>query len=114
MDELCSGCRYPFQLCKCDPDMDYGVSQDIKQTEGKVPLGNLLDFKHALQQVSKVREFGNKKYPDKHSYKEIPTPLLLDACMRHLFNEGLDEESGVHHIYHAIVNLLMIAEKDNL
>lgn len=111
---VCGTCKYEINVCKCREDMDYGISQDIKQTEGKVPLGNLLDFKHALQQVSKVREFGNKKYPDNHSYKEIPTPLLLDACMRHLFNEGNDEETGVSHYASAIVNLLMIIEKDKL
>ena len=114
MSKVCGICGYPDNVCKCNADADYGFNQEIKQTIGKVPLGNLLDFKHALEQVSKVRAFGNNKYPNKHSYKEIPTPLLMDATFRHLFNDGLDDESGVHHIYHAVVNLLMIAEKDRL
>lgn len=119
MDELCGVCRYPIPLCKC---VDLGewmkdnntVSEDIKQSKGKTPLGNLLHFKHALEQVSKVREFGNKKYPDANSYKSIPTEMLLDATFRHLFKDGKDDESGIDHIYHAVVNLLMIAEKERL
>ena len=114
MSKVCGICGYPDNVCKCDADTDYGFNQEIKQTIGKTPMGNLLDFSHALEQVSKVRAFGGSKYPDKHSYKEIPTPLLIDATFRHLFNDGLDDESGLHHIYHAIVDLLMIAEKDKL
>jgi hypothetical protein len=129
---ICNICRYEPCSCKTElPEIikcsdgryysnknlmnrDTDEDQSIKQTVGKIPMGNLLDFKHALEQVSKVRAFGNNKYPNKHSYKEIPSPLLIDATFRHLWNSGLDDESGVHHIYHAIVNLLMIAEKDRL
>ena len=114
MSKVCGICGYPDNVCKCSTDTDYGFNQEIKQTIGKVPMGNLLDFKHALEQVSKVRAFGNKKYPDKESYKEIPTHMLIDATMRHLFSEGNDEETGVSHYASAIMNLLMIIEKDKL
>ena len=90
------------------------IDQLIKQTEGKIPLGNLLDFKNGLRQVSKVREFGNNKYPNKHSYKDIPEHLLIDATIRHLFadcDEDIDKESKESHLAHAVVNLLMILEQ---
>ena len=90
------------------------IDQSIKQTEGKIPLGNLLDFRSALEQVSKVREYGNSKYPDKYSYIDVPEHLLLDATIRHLFadcDEEFDIESKQSHIAHAIVNLLMILEQ---
>lgn len=114
---ICSLCMYPKELCKCENTIEETSDtppEEVKESNGKIPLGNLLHFTHALNQVSRVREFGNVKYPDVNSYKQIPTEMLIDATLRHLFKDGNDEESGVNHIAHAVVNLLMILEKDKL
>lgn len=94
--------------------MNKEITKDIKDFKGKTPLSNLLDFKKSLKEVSGVREFGNTKYPDKESYKQIPNDLLFDATLRHIFeciDNEFDKESGRHHLAHAVVNLLMIMEK---
>jgi len=88
--------------------------QEYKQTIGKVPLSNLLHFRNALEEVSRVREFGNIKYPDPLSYKKVPNGLLTDALIRHLFeavDEDNAEDSDCDHLAHLIVNALMILEK---
>ena len=106
-DGLCDICKYPFRLCKCDPDMDYGISQDIKQTHGKAPLGNLLEFTLALEEVVRVREYGKKKYPNAESWRQVPIEEIDHAVMRHMFNTNIkDAESEFSHAAHIIVNLL--------
>jgi hypothetical protein len=89
------------------------IDQNIKQTIGKVPLENLLMFKNALMEVSKVREYGLVKYPDPLSYKKSPEGLLKGALMRHLFDnedEERAEDSDCYHLAHLICNGLMMLE----
>lgn len=90
------------------------VTEDIKQHEGKAQLSNLLHFPNALKEISKVRAYGQVKYPDPTSYKKIPNALLTDALMRHLFDEvegNKDLESGCEHLAHLVVNAMMLLEK---
>lgn len=119
MDELCSLCRYPKQLCKCEVDLgewmsdNNTVSQDIKQTEGKAPLGNLLEFNLALEEVVRVREYGKSKYPNTKSWREVPENELDNAILRHMFNPNrLDDETELHHTAHMIVNLLFKLQQE--
>jgi len=89
------------------------IDQSIKQTIGKVPLENLLMFKNALTEVSKVREFGLVKYPDPTSYKKSPEGSLKGALMRHLFegeDDDLADDSQCFHLAHLICNGLMLLE----
>ena len=89
------------------------IDQSIKQTIGKVPLENLLMFKNALIEVSKVREYGLVKYPDPFSYKKTPEGLLKGALMRHLFegeDDDLADDSECFHLAHLICNGLMLLE----
>lgn len=89
------------------------IDQSIKQTIGKVPLENLLMFKNALIEVSKVREFGLVKYPDPLSYKKSPEGLLKGALMRHLFDdedEDFASDSDCYHLAHLLANGLMLLE----
>ncbi len=90
------------------------IDEKIKQHKGKAPLSNLLHFRNALTEVSKVREYGLKKYQDPESYKQVPNALLTDALLRHLFAEvdnSKDDESGCEHLAHLICNALMVLEK---
>lgn len=90
------------------------IPQSIKQHEGKIPLSNLLHFRNALREISKVREFGLKKYPDAESFKQVPNAMLTDALMRNLFDEvdnNIDEESGCEHLAHLAWNAIALLEK---
>lgn len=90
------------------------IPESIEQHEGKPQLSNLLYFRNALTEISKVREFGMTKYPDPESYKKIPNSMLTDALMRHLFNEvdeSIDEESNCEHLAHLALNAIFLLEK---
>ena len=112
-DSICEVCRYPQSICKCE-EYEIGVKdQRIKQTIGKAPLGNLLEFNLALEEVSRVRQYGRVKYPDAKSWRQVDTDDLESAILRHMFNKDTkDSETGYSHKAHMIVNLLFILQKE--
>ena len=72
-------------------------------------------FSWALEAVARVKEFGANKYDDdnwRHGGK--PDAEYLDSMDRHLNaflnGEDYDEDSGCHHIGHAIWNLCALME----
>ena len=89
------------------------VDQKIKQTVGKPPLGNLLEFNLALEEVVRVREYGKRKYPDATSWRQVPEEELDNALLRHIFNPNKkDAETGYSHTAHTIMNLLFKLQKE--
>ena len=113
MSKVCGICGYPDNVCKCSADADYGFNQEIKQTIGKVPLGNLMEFSLALEEVSRVREYGKKKYPLAESWRRVPDEDLDSAILRHMFNKNIkDDETGYSHKAHMIVNLMFELQKE--
>lgn len=112
-DDMIDNTEYSIRFSKSsEPTQEY--ADYIKQMDGKIPLQLLRHFPFALSQVVKVREFGNKKYPNILSYKKLDEQTLIGATLRHImkdYENELDEESGEYHIAHAVVNLLMILEK---
>ena len=112
-ETICNVCGYPLDICKCNEDSDYGFNQDIKQTIGKVPLGNLMEFSLALEEVSRVREYGKKKYPLAESWRQVPDDYLDSAILRHMFNKNIkDDETGYSHKAHMAVNILFQLQKE--
>ena len=114
---VCDVCGYPNSICKCEelPDIIKcdGKDQTIKQTNGKAPLSNLLEFSLALEEVSRVREYGKKKYPDGSSWRLVPNEDLDSAILRHMINKNIkDDETGLSHKAHMIVNLLFELQKE--
>ena len=94
-------------VIKCD-----GKDQKIKQTLGKPPLGHLLEFNLALEEVCRVREFGKQKY-DPVTWRQVPDNELDNAILRHMFNPSKkDDESGYSHTAHMIQNLLFKLQKE--
>ena len=94
-------------VIKCD-----GKDQKIKQTLGKPPLGHLLEFNLALEEVCRVREFGKQKY-DPVTWRQVPNDDLDSAILRHIFNgDTKDAETGLSHKAHAIQNLLFELQKE--
>ena len=92
---------------------DSHKDQNIKQTIGKVPLSNLMEFSLALEEVSRVREYGKKKYPLAESWRQVPDEDLDSAILRHMFNKNIkDDETGYSHKAHMIANLMFELQKE--
>ena len=127
----CNICRHEPCLCKTElPEIikcsdgryyrnkyfmnrDTDKDQNIKQTIGKVPLGNLMEFSLALEEVSRVREYGKKKYPLAESWRQVPDEDLDSAILRHMFNKNIkDDETGYSHKAHMAVNILFELQKE--
>lgn len=68
---------------------------------------------HLLYGAAKVFVFGMKKYAEWNWTKGSNWSSAFDSLLRHLLKwwycgEDLDEESGLHHLDHAMCNLLFL------
>ncbi len=81
--------------------------QGIKHDNGKPDMSMI--SKDLLEQLAKVRMFGEKKYARDNWKKGFKYSRSIAAAMRHIaaFNDGenLDPESGLPHIAHAMACL---------
>lgn len=88
-------------------------NQDIKQDKDK--WNPSLGFPTLMIVSSKIKEWGNTKYPN-DSWKEVEPRRYFNAALRHLMymvkhgTASLDNESGMPHLYHAIWNLGAMTE----
>ncbi len=89
------------------------MSEKIKDTKGKPPLGHVLQCGSALSIASEVMKYGDSKYYP-GSWRKVAKNDFFDAAIRHLTlikqGEIIDKESQLPHIGHAICNLLYIGE----
>jgi hypothetical protein len=81
-----------------------------KFDNNKPPLGQLpLDV---LEGVADVCQFGATKYSMNNWRKGMSWSKILNSCLRHITkwqsNIDLDEESKLHHLDHAIINLMYL------
>ena len=85
------------------------MTPGIKNDAGK-PRHSLLPF-DALEDVTRVVEYGANKYQE-HNWTKLAPIRLLDAALRHLFahcrGEETDPESGLPHLAHACTSLLFV------
>ena len=84
-----------------------------KQTEGKLRLD--LIPPRAEEAIAKVRAFGVTKYKEEWAWKEdVPASEFITAAQRHIRShragEGVDPESNLPHIWHALTSLAMAVE----
>lgn len=99
---------------------DYYAEGDVNSTikgsgaranRGK-PALSLIPL-HLLAGVARVFMGGKLKYAEWNWAKAMHWSICFDCLLRHLFKwwycrEELDNESGEHHLDHAIANLLML------
>jgi hypothetical protein len=80
-----------------------------KHDDNKVMASLLKDFAPALTEVMKVGTFGAKKYT-RGNWLLVDNAIerYNDAMWRHLLSDGIDEESGLDHLYHAAWNILAV------
>lgn len=71
----------------------------------------------SLEGVTKVLTYGANKYSD-NNWKHVESERYMAACFRHIQayrkGEELDNESGIHHLFHAISCLIFIKELEEI
>ena len=93
------------------------MKEGDKYDNGKPPVAEmLLDFDDSIMEISKVWDFGARKYA-KDNWKKVPDAKnrYMNALCRHLLqakNEPVDSESGISHIAHACFNALAVLHFD--
>lgn len=83
-----------------------------KYDQGKLPMSLL--SRTALEEISKVLQFGANKYSANNWRRGFIWSRTLDAAMRHLHafadGEDLDPESGLSHLAHLGCNIMFMLE----
>ncbi len=122
LDFLCNDCdgefsamevrKHVIELHKFEteklPEMNRELEEafarrGIKADDGKEPMGLLPGV--ALREISRVLDYGAKKYAPNNWKHVRPGSRYLDAALRHLTayadGEDNDPESDLHHLAHA-------------
>lgn len=91
------------------------TNQDVKADAGKAKI-SLVPTK-IWYAIARIREYGNNKYPKggKDNWKNVEYERYIDAAFRHLLAvkddpTGLDEESGLPHLWHCACNLAFLCD----
>lgn len=89
------------------------VDYSIKADEGK--YCPTLCHQSFIEAVSRVRDYGASRYGGTETWKRVEEQRYKDACYRHwlayLENpDGVDEESGLPHLYHVACNVDFLVE----
>ena len=92
-------------------------NQDAKADEGK-PRLTLVPMQ-IIWDIAAVREYGTKKYGDPDNWKRVEIERYRDAAFRHFLRylrdpHGVDEESGLPHLWHLVTNCAFLCELEDL
>lgn len=65
--------------------------------------------------IAEVREYGNRKYGDPQSWRQVELERYVDALYRHMLafiedHDSVDEESGIPHYKHMACNMAFLCE----
>lgn len=84
--------------------------EGTKYDDGKLPLD--LWSPYALEETARVLAFGAVKYQPYNWAKGIKYSRVFSALLRHLWafwrGQKLDEETGIHHLAHAMCCLMFL------
>ena len=94
------------------------MNQVAKKDAGKARLS--LVPSAMIYAVARIREYGNAKYPEggKDNWKRVEPERYRDAAYRHLLKylddpKGVDEESGLPHLWHLACNVAFLCELED-
>ena len=91
-------------------------NQEAKADAGKPQL--TLVPRKIIFDIARVREYGTKKYKDPENWKRVEASRYKDAMMRHMCAylddpKGVDEESGLPHLWHLACNVAFLCEMED-
>ncbi len=97
-------------------ESDVKAKKETTTIDGNVKTEyHLLPWK-ALEQIAAVFTFGKEKYGEYNYSNQSDNTTYISAAMRHIqkYMSGidLDNETGKHHIAHAISNLMMLLDNE--
>lgn len=89
--------------------------QTAKADAGKPQL--TLVPRRIIFDIARVREYGNAKYLDPENWRTVSKERYRDAAFRHFMAylddpEGVDEESGLPHLWHLACNIAFLCEME--
>ena len=90
--------------------------QTAKADAGKPQL--TLVPRRILFDIARIREYGNNKYGDPENWRTVEPQRYRDAAFRHLLAylddpAGVDDESGLPHLWHLACNVAFLCEMEN-
>ena len=93
------------------------LNQTVKADAGKPRL--TLVPRKIIPAIARVREYGNQKYGDTENWRTVEPARYRDAAFRHLLAYlddpgGVDEESGLPHLWHLACNVAFLIEMEDL
>lgn len=91
------------------------ITDGFKHDGGKMRLD--LVPPEIIEAIGAVRTYGLQKYGKEYSYRQVEPKRYRAALMRHLCAWlknpfGVDEESGLPHIWHMACNVAFLIELD--
>ena len=91
---------------------------DIHKNDNGKPVLTLVP-REMLWNIAYVRMYGMFKYPEtgEHGWKNISIDRIRNAAYRHFVKylddpEGLDDESGLPHLWHLACNVAFLCERE--
>lgn len=92
-------------------------NQNAKADSGKLQL--TMVPRGIIRAIAKIRMYGNAKYGDPDNWKTVEIERYRDAAFRHFLAylddpHGVDEESGLPHLWHLDCNLAFLTELENI
>lgn len=92
------------------------AAQEAKADAGKVRL--TLVPRKIIFAIGRIREYGTAKYKDPDNWKRVEIQRYRDAAYRHFMAylddpTGLDEESGLPHLWHWCTNAAFLCEMED-
>lgn len=88
-------------------------NQLVKADAGKLQL--TLVPRTIIRAIANVRMYGTQKYNDSDNWKRVSKERYKNAAFRHFLAylddpEGVDEESGLPHLWHLACNVAFLCE----
>lgn len=96
---------------------DRTTEQAAKADAGKLQL--TLVPREIIRAIAAIRMYGNEKYHDPENWRTVEPERYRDAAFRHFLAylddpQGMDEESGLPHLWHLACNVAFLVEMDEL